>query len=50
MPSLEQLVQELREIGAKARDIFIPGVLYDRLIEDAEDSLDEDQDNTSDED
>ena len=39
MPSIENLVEELRKVGAKPGDVQIPGTLYDQIVEDAEKDL-----------
>ena len=41
MPSLKQLLAELRQMAIEPEDIRIPGQLYDSLIDQGEDLADE---------
>ena len=38
MPTLRQLIEELRELALDPRKIRLPGHLYDDLVQQAEDS------------
>ena len=41
MPNLKQLLEELADLGVDPRRIRIPGQLYDRMVADAEESSEE---------
>jgi hypothetical protein len=44
MPTLRQLLQELRRFDVSPEEIRLPAALYDDLVEQGEDIADEDQD------
>ena len=44
MPNLQALLDELADLGAKAKDIFLPASLYDQLIDEGEDTVDQEED------
>ena len=37
MPSLKHLIEELQELDADPRDVHLPGQLYDDLLDQVED-------------
>lgn len=41
MPGLDDLLRELRRLGASPSEIRLPGVLYDDLIEQVDDEPEE---------
>ena len=41
MPTLKQLVQELKKLDIDPDEVRLPGELYDNLVEQAEDSTEE---------
>jgi len=41
MPSLKHLLDELRKLRADPDNVRIPGQLYDEIVADAEDELDD---------
>ncbi len=41
MPNLKHLLEELQELGIDPKHIRIPGQLYDNLVADAEESIEE---------
>ena len=41
MPNLKHLLEELEELGVEPNTVRIPGQLYDSLISDAEESIEE---------
>jgi hypothetical protein len=43
MPTLKQLLEELEEMGVHPRKVRLPGSLYDDLVDQA-DETDEDED------
>ena len=43
MPNLKQLLDELRELRVDPKQIRIPGPLYDELIDQAEDEIDDEE-------
>jgi hypothetical protein len=40
MPTLKNLLEELRKIQVNPEEVRIPGQLYDALVDDAEDLVD----------
>ncbi len=48
MPTLKQLLQELRKLDVDPDEVRIPGQLYDDLVDDAEEIAEENFDNTDD--
>jgi hypothetical protein len=45
MPSIKQLVEELKMLGVDPDDIRLPAAIYDRIIDDAEEPDDQDERN-----
>ena len=43
MPTLQNLIDELRKLATDPDEIRVPGQLYDDLVEQAEDVIDENQ-------
>lgn len=43
MPTLQNLIDELHKLAADPDEIRVPGQLYDDLVEQAEDVVDENQ-------
>ena len=43
MPTLKHLIEDIDQLNVEPDDIRIPGQLYDELVEQAEDTLDEDE-------
>ena len=41
MPTLKQLVEELKKLDIDPDEVRFPGELYDNLVEQAEDSMEE---------
>ena len=41
MPNLKHLLEELEELGVEPRRVRIPGQLYDSMVADAEESIEE---------
>jgi hypothetical protein len=41
MPNLRHLLEDLEELGVEPRRIRIPGQLYDSMVADAEESVEE---------
>jgi len=41
MPTLKQLVEELKKLDIDPDEVRLPGELYDNLVEQAEDSTEE---------
>ena len=41
MPNLKHLLEELEELGIEPRRIRIPGQLYDNMVADAEESIED---------
>jgi hypothetical protein len=41
MPNLRHLLDELQEIGVEPTRVRIPGQLYDNMVADAEESIEE---------
>ena len=41
MPNLKHLLDDLEEIGVEPNTVRIPGQLYDSMVADAEDSIEE---------
>jgi len=41
MPNLKHLLEELEELGVEPSCIRIPGQLYDNMVADAEESIEE---------
>jgi len=41
MPTLRHLIEELQKLRVDPDDIRIPGQLYDNMVADAEDSIEE---------
>jgi len=41
MPTLKQLVEELKKLDIDPDEVRLPGELYDNLVEQAEDSMEE---------
>lgn len=44
MPNLKHLLDELEELDVTPQQIKLPGPLYDDLVSQAEEELDQDQD------
>jgi hypothetical protein len=49
MPTLKHLLEELRTLGADPSEVRLPGQLYDDLYEQAEDTIEEDSEDISEE-
>lgn len=43
MPSVKQLVDELKKLDIDPDEVRLPGSLYDDLVEQAEDTADEEE-------
>lgn len=43
MPTLKHLIEELKKIKVDPDEVRVPGQLYDDLVEQAEDVLDEEE-------
>ena len=41
MPNLKHLLEDLEELGIEPKKIRIPGQLYDNMVADAEEPIDE---------
>ena len=41
MPTLKHLIEELKKLAVDPDDIRVPGTLYDDLVEQAEDTIEE---------
>ena len=41
MPNLKHLLDDLEELGIEANKVRIPGQLYDSMVADAEESIEE---------
>ena len=41
MPNLKHLLEELEEMGVEPNRVRIPGQLYDNMVADAEESIEE---------
>lgn len=44
MPNLKHLIDDLRELRVNPDEVKLPGTLYDDLVDQAEDIIDEDPD------
>ena len=42
MPNLKHLLDDLEEMGVEPKEVHIPGQLYDSMVADAEESIEED--------
>ena len=43
MPSLKHLLEELRKLGVDPDEVRLPGTLYDDLVEQAEETSEEEE-------
>ncbi len=50
MPTLSDLVRDLRRMGVKLADVFLPASLYDSLVDDGENTLEDDDDEAEEQD